>query len=303
MQTCSHLLMIRPVRFGYNPETAVNNAFQKDTKADDAQAKALDEFDRYVDMLRDHDIDVMVVEDTPEPHTPDSIFPNNWVSFHDDGTVCLYPMFASNRRLERRMDILDAVKERFDVKRVLDFTAYEQEGIFLEGTGSMILDRPNKLVYACESPRTNKKVLQDFCDKLGYTAVCFKSLDAQGQEIYHTNVMMCVAEQYVVVCIDSISDGEGKAKVLKYIEQSGKQLITISMAQMDAFAGNMLQVRNSKGELFLVMSETAYCSLTNQQIADLSTFNQILSPNLCYIETLGGGSARCMLAEIFTPLK
>src|SRR5882762_9571156 len=204
MQTTSHLLMIRPVNFSFNAETAVNNAFQSSASDDRTQAKALAEFEGLVKALRDNHVDVTVVQDTPDPYTPDSIFPNNWVSFHQEGVVCLYPMYAVNRRLERKPGVLEELGRKFVFDATLDFSAYEKEGLFLEGTGSMVLDRDSRIAYACLSPRTDKKVLQDFCEKMGYTPVVFTSVDGQGLPIYHTNVMMCVADKYVVVCLDSL---------------------------------------------------------------------------------------------------
>lgn len=303
MQTASNLLMIRPVRFGYNPETAVNNAFQQQEEAEDIQTLALNEFDEYVEVLRCKGINVIVVNDTPEPYTPDSIFPNNWISFHEKGTICLYPMFAENRRYERKQHVLDAVYEAFEVKKVLDFTSYEADGMFLEGTGSMILDRANKLAYACLSPRTNKLVFLDFCQQLGYEPVYFAAADNDGQAIYHTNVMMCVAEQYVVICADSIKDEQERKMVIQKIKDSDKDPIFISMEQMACFAGNMLQVRNGSGQLFLLMSATAYNSLSDVQQKQLSQYNEIMHPNLHHIELNGGGSARCMVAEVFLQKK
>lgn len=299
MQTTSHVLMIRPVRFGYNPETAVNNAFQKQEDSNNIQALALSEFDVYVELLRNKGIDVTVVDDTPKPHTPDSIFPNNWVSFHEDGTICFYPMFAENRRCERKQHVLEAVYEKFEVNRIIDFTAYEADNKFLEGTGSMILDRPNKLAYACLSPRTDKEVFLDFCGKLGYKPVYFTADDRSGQLIYHTNVMMCIAEQYAVICLDSIKNEAERKVVAKQIEQSGKEIIAISMEQMNCFAGNMLQVRNNLNQLVLLMSNVAYQSLSSAQQENLQIYNDIIHPSLCHIETNGGGSARCMVAEVF----
>ncbi len=303
MQTTSNLLMIRPVHFGYNLETAVNNAFQKQELIDNIQMLALEEFDTYVKQLRDKGVNVTVVDDTPQPHTPDSIFPNNWISFHEDGTICLYPMFAENRRYERKQHVLDAIYEKYEVKKVVDFTAYETDGMFLEGTGSMILDRDNRLAYACLSPRTNKSVFLDFCKQLEYEPVYFTSEDNNGQAIYHTNVMMCVAKQYVVICLDSIVNEQERSIVIKRIEKSGKEVVIISMEQMACFAGNMLQVQNDKSQLFLLMSDTAYGSLSPAQQKQLLLYNDIIHTNLHHIETNGGGSARCMVAEIFLSKK
>ncbi len=297
MQTTSHLLMIRPVNFSFNAETAVNNAFQ--TPGDtDAQARALTEFESFVQLLRDNEVDVTIITDTPSPYTPDSIFPNNWVSFHDDGTVCLYPMYAVNRRQERKPGILEAIGHQFRIDATLDFSGYEAEGLFLEGTGSMVLDRDHKIAYACLSPRTDKNVLLDFCQKLGYSPEIFTAADAAGRLIYHTNVMMCVADRYVVVCLDSLPSDPERDHLAATILASGKTLIPITPDQMNHFAGNMLQVHNHKGEKLLVMSSQAFASLTPVQVQQLSGFNRILHSPLTTIETNGGGSARCMLAEV-----
>jgi hypothetical protein len=292
--------MIRPVNFSFNAETAVNNAFQvADAGAgDQAQEQALAEFEGFVQLLRDNGVDVTVVQDSPDPYTPDSIFPNNWVSFHADGTVCLYPMYALNRRHERKPGVLHAVAERFTIGRTLDLTDYEKNNLFLEGTGSMVLDRDNKTAYACLSPRTDRQVLFDFCQKLGYTAELFTAVDPGGQAIYHTNVMMCVADRYVVVCLDSVQDQPEREHLAATIGRSGKTLIPITLDQMNHFAGNMLQVHNENGEKLLVMSSQAYDSLTPGQVRQLEGFNRILHAPLTTIETNGGGSARCMLAEI-----
>lgn len=302
MQTTSYLLMIRPVNFSFNAETAVNNAFQSASSDNKQQEKALAEFEGLVKILRDNNVDVTVVNDTPEPYTPDSIFPNNWVSFHQDGVVCLYPMYAVNRRQERKPGVLQELGHKFELSTTLDFSPYEQEGLFLEGTGSMVLDRDNKIAYACLSPRTDKKVLQDFCEKMGYTPVVFTSVDGQGLPIYHTNVMMCVADKYVVVCLDSLPVAAERKLLSATIEGSGKEIIEITPEQMNHFAGNMLQVHNDKNEKLLVMSTQAYQSLTPAQVERLRSFNRIIHAPLTTIETNGGGSARCMLAEVHLPL-
>ena len=244
MQHTSHLLMIKPVQFDFNAETAVNNSFQVKSADNSVQEKALREFEKFIAVLRNHDIDVTVIEDTPEPHTPDSVFPNNWISFHEGGTVYLYPMFAVNRRLERKEHVLTAIKEKFMVEQIIDLTAHEANHIYLEGTGSMVLDRDNRIAYACLSPRTAKKVLQEFCDQMGFRPICFTAVDNANQPIYHTNVMMCVADNYLVICLDSIKDSAEKEILLKTIAQTGKQVIDISFDQMNHFAGNMLQVHN-----------------------------------------------------------
>jgi hypothetical protein len=245
MQSTSHLLMIRPVNFGYNAETAVNNAFQVACDDDRIQEKALSEFDGFVRLLRDNGVEVMVFDDTPRPHTPDSIFPNNWVSFHANGTICLYPMFAENRRAERRESILLEIGKKFRVTRMMDLTHFEKEGHYLEGTGSMVLDRDNKMAYACLSPRTDRTILKYFCDRMGYRQLTFKAVDGNNQPIYHTNVMMCVADKYVVLCLDSLPQPEEKEWIITTIEKSGKEPVLISLDQMQHFAGNMLQVHNT----------------------------------------------------------
>ena len=305
--------MIRPVNFSFNAETAVNNAFQSPTAADDqtgetqkareTQAKALAEFEGFVRVLREEGVDVTVIEDTPEPYTPDSIFPNNWVSFHGDGTVCLYPMYALNRRLERKPGVLEQIGRRFDISRTFDLSGYEAEGLFLEGTGSMVLDRDHLLAYACLSPRTDLFVLKDFCAKMSYQPIVFTALDGSGKPIYHTNVMMCVADRYVVICLDSLPVEEERRLVKETIGWSNKTIVTISPEQMNHFAGNMLQVENNRGEKLLVMSSQAYASLSPEQIRTLSAFNRIVHAPLTTIETNGGGSARCMMAEVHLPLQ
>jgi hypothetical protein len=303
MQTTSHLLMIRPVRFGFNAQTAVNNAFQvADANQQEVEKKAIAEFDGFVEKLRNAHVDVTVVEDTPEPHTPDSLFPNNWISFHSNGTIVLYPMFAENRRLERKPTVLAAIKNKFLIQQTEDMSVYENKQLYLEGTGSMVLDRDNRLAYACLSPRTNRQVLEDFCTRMNYTPVVFNSMDEKSQPIYHTNVMMCVADRYVVICLESIPDEKEKNNVIEKIKGSGKSIISIRLSQMNHFAGNMLQIENSSGEKILVMSSQAYESLSPDQINELSGFNTILHSSLHTIESNGGGSARCMMAEIHLPL-
>jgi hypothetical protein len=302
-QTTPHLLMIKPVRFSFNAETAVNNSFQQASDDDAVAEKATKEFDRFVEVLTAAGIDVTVVPDTPEPHTPDSVFPNNWISFHEDGTVFLYPMFAVNRRLERKPHVLAAVDEKFLVKNTIDLTGFEDKELFLEGTGSMVLDRTNRIAYACLSPRTAPEVLTDWAAKSGYTIVSFISVDSSGSPIYHTNVMMCVADRYAVICLDSIPDQIERENVLKSLNGTGKEIINISFGQMNQFAGNMLQVQNKEGKSFLVMSSQAFNSLTKEQVAQIEIYNPILHSDIKTIETNGGGSARCMMAEVFLPMK
>jgi hypothetical protein len=297
-QLTAHILMIRPVRFGYNAETAVNNAFQH-ASGGDTQAAAIKEFDAFVEKLRAQDIEVTVINDSPEPHTPDSIFPNNWVSFHADGTACLYPMFAENRRLERKA--LDAIKQQWNIRQIIDFTHYEPQGKFLEGTGSMILDRTHRITYACLSPRTQEEVLADFCRKMNYTPVTFTATDAAGQAIYHTNVMMCVAETYAIVCLECIANEKERTALQQQLTKTGKEIIAITREQMNHFAGNMLQVKNRQGQRFLVLSATACRALTPDQTAALRKYNELITPDIHIIEVNGGGSARCMMAEVFLP--
>jgi len=304
MQNTSHILMIRPVRFAFNMETAVNNAFQVPGKTEGVQEKeAAQEFDGLVALLRQHGVSVLVIDDTPEPYTPDSIFPNNWVSFHLDGTLVLYPMFAENRRLERKQAVLDVVAEQFEIKKRLDLVKWETKSRYLEGTGSIVLDRDNRLAYACLSPRTDAGVLEDFCRELQYRPVVFEAFDGSGLPIYHTNVMMCVADTYVVICADSISNDSEREMVFSMIEKTQKPIVTITLDQMNHFAGNMLQVKNDNGDRFLVMSSQAYQSLSKDQLETLTAFNPILHADLSTIESNGGGSARCMMAEIYLPAK
>lgn len=301
MQHSSHLLMIRPVRFDFNSQTAVNNSFQTSTTDGEKQDRALTEFNRFIAVLEGHGIDVTVVEDTAEPHTPDSVFPNNWVSFHADGRIILYPMFAENRRLERKQHVLDAIQRKFQIRETLDLTYFEKEACFLEGTGSMVLDRDNRLAYACLSPRTMEKPLAVFCARTGYRSISFTAVDVTGAPIYHTNVMMCVADDYVIICLDCIPDETEKQALLESFRNNRKEIIPISYEQVNHFAGNMLQVHNQQQEKFLVMSSQAYSSLSGEQVAAIERYHPILHSDIRTIETNGGGSARCMMAEIFLP--
>jgi hypothetical protein len=290
--------MIRPVRFGFNEQTAVNNAFQVAGEQEKVQESAVKEFDGFVEKLRAEDIDVIVVKDTDTPHTPDSIFPNNWISFHNDGRVFLYPMFAENRRLERKPEVIETINRRFEINETIDLSAFESENKFLVGTGSMVLDRESKIAYACLSPRTDMELFELFCRKAGYKPVSFHAKDENGLDIYHTNVMMCVADKYVVICLHSIPDSNEIKQVTDAIISSGKKIIDISFDQMNHFAGNMLQVNNKEGAKFLVMSSQAFNALTTAQVNELSSYNRIIHSSLDTIERNGGGSARCMMAEI-----
>jgi hypothetical protein len=299
MQSTSHILMIRPVKFEFNVQTAVNNAFQVALNNGDVHAAALKEFDNFVEKLRSKGIHVSVIDDSTEPHTPDSIFPNNWISFNSNGSVVLYPMYAPNRRLERKPGVLEFVKNRFRVSEIIDYTSYENEGRYLEGTGSMVLDHEYSLAYACLSPRTDVSLLEQFCSSTGYKAITFEALDKKGRQIYHTNVMMCVADRYVVICMESIRNPSDRQLLEDTIRSCGKERIDIDLDQMNRFAGNMLQVQNDQGKKFLVMSSQAYESLTEDQRSRLQEFNEIVHSPLHTIESNGGGSARCMMAEIF----
>lgn len=307
MQTTDTVLMIEPIAFGYNAETAKNNYFQVEQTGSDIQSKALAEFNTFVGKLRGKGINVITIKDTLDPHTPDSIFPNNWVSFHKDGKVVLYPMFASNRRVERREDIIESIENQgFEVTEIDDWSFSETQGHFLEGTGSMIFDHDNKIAYGSVSLRLDEKLFREFCSKYGFTPVVFHSYQTVGTErlpIYHTNVMMCVADQFVVICLDCIDDELEREKVIETIKNSGKEIIEISEDQMQQFAGNMLQVQNKDGKKFLVMSQTAYQSLNADQVAAIEKYCEIIYSDLNTIEVNGGGSARCMLAEVFLPKK
>ncbi|MFK8060737.1 MAG: citrulline utilization hydrolase CtlX [Polaribacter sp.] len=308
-QTTNTILMIRPINFRKNEQTAVNNYFQEDIhlKNDEINSKAQQEFDTYVLKLRSFGINVVVVSDTKEFDTPDSIFPNNWISFHANGTVAIYPMFAKNRRLERREDILEQLEnEGFLIENVVDYTTAEEDEIFLEGTGSMILDRENKKAYCALSPRADEELFIEFCEDFEYLPVIFtanQTLEDRREAIYHTNVMMCVAETFVIVCLSTIDDKKERKNVLKHLKEDGKKVIDITEAQMNNFAGNMLQVRGKNEERFLIMSQAAFDCLSQSQKAQINNHCKIISSSLATIETCGGGSARCMMAEVFLTKK
>jgi hypothetical protein len=291
--------MIRPVSFGFNEQTAGSNAFQnRDAEQQQVHDKALQEFDNFVAVLRANGVEVIVIDDTAKPHTPDSIFPNNWVSFHSTGDILLYPMQAGNRRLERREDIISQMEDKFKVRHIIDLSRFEQQGKYLEGTGSMVLNREDKLTYACLSPRTDMEVLNEFCQQTGYSPIVFHAFDQHGQAIYHTNVMMCIADRYVVICLDSITDAQERQEVITSFFETGKDIFDISFEQMNNFAGNMLEVFNKAGESLIVMSASAYASLDDRQIATLQQWSRIVSAPIPTIERNGGGSARCMMAEV-----
>ncbi|RIV17821.1 amidinotransferase [Fibrisoma montanum] len=306
-QATSQILMIRPVRFGFNEQTAGSNAFQDIKMAaqtkDVAQDDALHEFDEMARQLRALGVDVIEYEDSIEPYTPDSIFPNNWVSFHASGTVVLYPMQAENRRLERRMDIIDDLSQRFHVAKVVDLTGFEQEGKYLEGTGSMVLDRMNRVAFACLSPRTHPDVLAEFSNRTRYRVVSFRASDANDKEVYHTNVLMCIGDSFAVVCLSAIKDPDERLMVRQELERLNKRIVDISLEQMASFAGNMLLIQNPKGQKLLVMSTRAYKSLSHKQIDQLDDYATLIHFDLSMVEGNGGGSARCMMAEVHLPRK
>ena len=308
IQTTNTILMIRPINFRMNEQTAINNYYQRvldNLIPASVNLKAQQEFDDYVQKLQGIGVNVVVVEDTKDFDTPDSIFPNNWISFHADGSVGLYPMFAENRRLERREDILDTLeKHDFLIENIVDYTSAEEEKVFLEGTGSMILDRENKKAYCAISPRADEELFIEFCEDFEYSPVIFsanQTIDNKRLAIYHTNVMMCIAETFVIVCLASIDNKAERKNILKNFKEDGKKVIDISEEQVNNFAGNMLQVRGKDDELFLIMSQSAFNSLTQTQKSQINNHCKIISSSLDTIEACGGGSARCMMAEVFLP--
>ena len=302
-QTTNHLLMVRPAHFAFNEETAGSNAFQHrscDSASNDLQRQALEEFDGYVSLLRNNGVKVTVVQDTAEPFTPDSIFPNNDFTTHNDGTerlLVFYPMCAPNRRKEREK--LRQALRQMEFDKVIDLTHWEKEGHFLEGTGSLILDRRHHIAYACLSPRTDEDVLREWARETGYDFFLFNSEDENGTAVYHTNVMMTVGTNVAIVCMESIRNDVQRQQLRSILKANGKELVDITIAQMHQFAGNMLEVHNNKGEQLLVMSNTARLSLTEKQMNVITHHMRIVAPDIHTIETVGGGSARCMIAEIF----
>lgn len=306
-QITNTVLMVRPVAFRMNEQTAVNNFFQEklQLKNEEVNKKAQEEFDSLAKKLESVGVNVVVVNDKKELDTPDSIFPNNWVSFHQDGTAVVYPMFAENRRRERRMDFFEELESQgFKINEVLDYTKAEVEAVFLEGTGSMILDRENQKAYCALSPRADEDLLIEFCEDMEFTPVIFSAyqdVDGKRKLIYHTNVMMCVADEFAVICLDCIDDKKERNNVKRHLKEDGKEIIEISEAQIHEFAGNMLQLKGANDKKYLVMSTTAYKSLTREQIRRIEKHCEILSSDINTIETCGGGSARCMMAEVFLP--
>lgn len=304
-QTTSTILMIRPANFAFNEETAASNAFQsRDGKmtAEEMRQNAMREFDDFVKKLRDAGVSVIVADDSPAPAKPDAVFPNNWVTFHQEGFVVTYPMFAPTRRKERREEVIEEILQKgFLSKNHIHLEGNEANGRYLEGTGSIIFDHQNRLAYACLSPRTDANLLEELCQKIGYQKVVFRAMDANGQDIYHTNVMMAMGETFVVICLDSVRDSAERWMLEEKLKATGKEIVDITLAQMNAFAGNMLQVRNTSGDTILTMSEQAYRSLAPVQIQILERHTRLLHSPIETIETYGGGSARCMMAEVFLP--
>lgn len=307
-QTTNTIVMVRPASFRMNEQTAVNNYYQQELSGmlpASINAKAQEEFDAFVEKLEAVGVTVVVVEDTKEPNTPDALFPNNWISFHENGDIAIYPMFADNRRLERREDVLEILEEKgFVIENVVDYSEAEEEEVFLEGTGSMILDRHNRKAYCALSPRADEELFIEFCEDFEYTPVIFtanQTVEGRREAIYHTNVMMCVAESFAVVCLDSIDDKKEKKNILKHLKSDGKEVIAISEQQVTQFAGNMLQVKGKNDERYLVMSSSAFNSLNSNQVKAIEKHSKILHSSLGTIETCGGGSARCMMAEVFLP--
>lgn len=305
-QITDTVFMVRPTQFRLNEQTAVNNYYQDEgVKIIDQNHKAQDEFDAFAKALQEKGINVIIISDDDKNDTPDSIFPNNWISTHQNGDVALYPMFAENRRLERRPEVLDRIeKEGFKIVNIVDYTSAEEEGFFLEGTGSLLLDRVNKKAYCSISPRADEELMIEFCEDFEYTPVlftAFQTVEENRLPIYHTNVMMALGENYAVICLDCIDDKKERKNVLNHLKEDGKEVIAITEDQVNSFAGNMMQVHNSNGERFLIMSDQAYKSLSKDQISKLEKYNEILHPSISTIETLGGGSVRCMMAEVFLP--
>lgn len=301
--------MIRPVAFRRNEQTAVNNYYQKvleNVTPETINFKAIQEFDTLVEKLKKIGVNVIVVQDTKETDTPDSIFPNNWISFHETGDVALYPMFAENRRLERREDILDLLEEEgFEITEVMDYTSAEEDNVFLEGTGSLILDREFNKAYCAISPRADEEIMIEFCEDFDMSPIlfeAFQTVDGERKPIYHTNVMMSVGETFAILCPDAIDDKSERKMVLENLKSDGKEIIFITEEQVNRFAGNMLQVRGADNKKIIVMSTSAFQSLTEVQIAKIEKHGEILHSNLETIEACGGGSARCMMAEVFLPI-
>jgi hypothetical protein len=303
MQTTSHLLMIRPAAFGFNPETAQTNVFQKQPAdfSEEIHKKALEEFDNMVQLLKKEDLNLTVVEDTPEPYKPDAIFPNNWLTTHQDGVIVLYPMQAPNRRIERRQDIVEILQKKYKVHNVVNLSHYENRGKFLEGTGSMVLEHNHKIAYASISPRTSAEVLDRFCNTMRFQPIVFQALDEFDKPIYHTNVLMSVGDKFVIICMEAVRDASDQEDLIASFRKTQKEIFKVSYEQMKNFVANCIEVTNNKGERILVLSQRAYQHLEESQKKRLENYVKLLPCPLDTIETYGGGSARCMIAEIFLP--
>lgn len=302
-QSTSRLMMIRPAKFGFNPETADSNGFQHKPLENSIVNTANDEFDLMIHQLGVAGLELHVFDDQDEIKRPDAVFSNNWVSFHQSGKVVLYPMMAENRRAERRMDIIENLRTDFKIEEIIDLTHFESEGKYLEGTGSMVLDRRYKIAYACLSPRTHPEVLNAFAEALGYEIVSFTASDENDMLVYHTNVLMCIGDIFAVVCLESIKNPDERQLVRAALEETNKYIIEISLDQVRHFAGNMLFTKNKRSEKFLVMSTQAYQALSGKQKETLSEYGRLLHTDLSFIEENGGGSARCMMTEIHLPVK
>lgn len=309
-QTTNSILMVRPAGFRMNEQTAVNNYYQQKIDGlspESVNVKAQREFDALVEKLKSVGVDVIVFQDTEESDTPDAVFPNNWISFHEDGTIALYPMFAENRRRERREAILDIIEENgFVVNDIVDYTSAEDEGVFLEGTGSLVLDRVNRKAYCALSPRADEDLFIEFCEDFEYTPVIFtayQTVEGKRKPIYHTNVMMSIGDDFAIICLNSIDDKKERKNVAQHIKDSGKEIITITQEQLAGFAGNMLKVQGAGKKKYLVMSTSAYNTLTEKQLESINRYAEIIHSPLDTLETCGGGSARCMMAEVFLPKK
>lgn len=319
MQTTENILLVRPSDFVFNAETAASNVFQTNINesAEAVKQRAFAEFETFAATLKAKGVNVFIFDDTPEPQKPDAIFPNNWVTFHADGTVILYPMCARNRQAERRPDIIEQLKQNFKITRVVDLSHYEKENRFLEGTGSMVFDHVHKTAYACLSPRTDRELFIKVCELLHYEPVCFYTHDEDGKEIYHTNVMLCIGEKFAVVCFNSITDHEERKMVAQSLTKTGRSIIEISLEQMNHFAGNLLEIKTGrnnkiprsakserapfiKGEKnIVVLSQSAFDTLSSEQKSEIEKYCELIPLSINTIETIGGGSARCMIAEIF----
>ena len=301
-QTTKHILLVQPANFGYNNQTANSNAFQNQSQqsVQEIQKQALKEFNRFAETLINNKIDVTIVEDSLSPIKPDAIFPNNWISLHENGTVVLYPMYAPNRRLEVSKGVIDGLKEYHKITQVIDLRHYEAENKFLEGTGSVVFNHQYKIAYACFSERTHQEPLQELCKHLGYTPVSFNAVDENGKAIYHTNVLMCIGQQFVTICIDAIAEKD-KQTLLNSFTKTGLEVIDISFNQLNHFAGNMIELKDNEGNSVLILSQSAYNSLDALQKQRLNRYSKLLPINIDTIETIAGGSARCMIAEIFNP--